>query len=300
MAGKLKKYIQTTLKFGVTAAALYFVFRKIDFGEILALYRTANVWFLSAALLLFAASKVISSFRLNILFRLTGIPLSSVTNMKLYLVGMFYNLFLPGGIGGDGYKIYLLNRHFDIKARKILGAVFMDRVAGIAMLWVVALCFLYFVEPHLPYRFLIFIAIPLLCGGLYMGMKWLFRDYVPAYLPVSLYSIGVQLMQVMCAYTILLAFHHEGQNYSYLFLFLISSIVTIIPITVGGAGMREITFLYGAQFLGVDTHLSVALSLMFYFITVIVSFCGIYFVVRPIRFERTEVSAEDADTNSNL
>jgi len=23
---------------------------------------------------------------------------------------MFYNLFLPGGIGGDGYKIYLLNK----------------------------------------------------------------------------------------------------------------------------------------------------------------------------------------------
>jgi len=286
VAGKLKKYILTTLKFGVTAVALYFVFRKINFSEILALYRTADIMYLIAALLLFAGSKVLSSLRLNLLFHRIGIPLSSATNMKLYLIGMFYNLFLPGGIGGDGYKIYLLNRHFDVKARKILGAVFMDRVAGIVMLWVVALCFLYFVDPHIPYRFLIFIAIPLLFAGLYLGMRWLFRDYLSVYLPISIYSIGVQLMQVLCAFCILMAFHHHEQNFSYLFLFLISSIVTIIPITVGGAGMREITFLYGAQFLGVDTHLSVALSLMFYFITVIVSFFGIYFVIKPLKFEK--------------
>lgn len=286
MAGKLKKYILTTLKFGVTAVALYFVFRKINFSEIIALYRTADIMYLIAALLLFAGSKVLSSLRLNLLFHRIGIPLSSATNMKLYLIGMFYNLFLPGGIGGDGYKIYLLNRHFDVKARKILGAVFMDRVAGIVMLWVVALCFLYFVDPHIPYRFLIFIAIPLLFAGLYLGMRWLFRDYLSVYLPISIYSIGVQLMQVLCAFCILMAFHHHEQNFSYLFLFLISSIVTIIPITVGGAGMREITFLYGAQFLGVDTHLSVALSLMFYFITVIVSFFGIYFVIKPLKFEK--------------
>lgn len=300
MAGKLKKYILTTLKFGVTAVALYFVFRKINFSEILALYRTADIMYLIAALLLFAGSKVLSSLRLNLLFHRIGIPLSSATNMKLYLIGMFYNLFLPGGIGGDGYKIYLLNRHFDVKARKILGAVFMDRVAGIVMLWVVALCFLYFVEPHIPYRFLIFIAIPLLFAGLYLGMRWLFRDYLSVYLPISIYSIGVQLMQVLCAFCILMAFHHHEQNFSYLFLFLISSIVTIIPITVGGAGMREITFLYGAQFLGVDTHLSVALSLMFYFITVLVSFCGIYFVVKPIRFDKYVESANDNKINSNL
>jgi len=286
-----RKYATTALKFVITAAALYFVFSKINFSEVFALYRKANVWFLVAALLLFAGSKVLSSIRLNILFRRIDIPLASLTNMKLYLIGMFYNLFLPGGIGGDGYKIYLLNKNYDVRAKKILGAVFMDRVAGIVMLWVVALCFLYFVTPPLPYRSWVFAAIPLLLAGLYLGMRWLFRDYVSAYVPLTLYSIGVQLLQVLCASCILAAFHHSGPDFPYLFLFLISSIVAIIPITVGGAGAREITFLYGAQFLSVDTHLSVALSLMFYFITVIVSFCGIYFVVRPITFEKKDSQA---------
>ncbi len=292
MAGRYRKYATTALKFVVTAAALYFVFSKINFSEVFALYKKANVWFLIAALLSFIASKILSSFRLNLLFHRIEIPLTSRMNMKLYLIGMFYNLFLPGGIGGDGYKIYLLNRSYGVKAKKILGAVFMDRVAGIVMLWAVALCFLYFVEPPLPYRSWVFAALPLLFAGLYLGMRWLFTEYVPVYLPITLYSIGVQLFQVLCAYCILTAFHHTGQNFPYLFLFLISSIVAIIPITVGGAGAREITFLYGAQFLGVDTHLSIALSLMFYFITVIVSFCGIYFVLKPIRFVKQDGSAD--------
>jgi hypothetical protein len=295
---RFKKYAQTTLKFAVTAAALYFVFRKIDFTEILALYRTANVWLLILALVLFAASKGMSSFRLNQFFHRTGILLSEKTNLKLYLIGMFYNLFLPGGIGGDGYKIYLLNKHFGVKAKRILGAVFMDRVAGIAMLWVVALVFLYFVQPPVPYRDMVFVAIPLVIAAFYAGTMWLFRDFLKIIFPVSMYAIGVQLLQVTCAYAILLAFGHHENTFPYLLLFLISSIVTIIPITIGGAGAREITFLYGAQFLGVDTNLSVALSLMFYFITVIVSFCGIYYVIRPVHFTGSDTSAADASTQT--
>jgi uncharacterized membrane protein YbhN (UPF0104 family) len=286
---RFKKYLQTTLKFGITAAALYFVFRKIDFTEILSLYQTANLWLLIAALLFFTASKVMSSLRLNLLFHRIDVPLSQKTNLKLYLLGMFYNLFLPGGIGGDGYKIYLLHKNFNVKTRIILGAVFMDRVSGIVMLWVVALVFLYFVQPPVPYRNLVFAAIPTLIVGFFFGMKWLFKDFVPAFIQLNVYSTGVQLLQVMCAYTILLALGHRQPDFPYLFLFLLSSIVTIIPITIGGAGAREITFLYGAQFLGIDTNLSVALSLMFYFITVIVSFCGIYFVIRPIRFKQPEI-----------
>jgi glycosyltransferase 2 family protein len=35
--------------------------------------------------------------------------------IQLYLLGIYYNLFLPGGIGGDGYKIYLLKQKIKIK-----------------------------------------------------------------------------------------------------------------------------------------------------------------------------------------
>lgn len=57
---------------------------------------------------MFNISKIISSIRLNRYFKDINLSLSQTYNLKLYYLGMFYNLFLPGGIGGDGYKIYII------------------------------------------------------------------------------------------------------------------------------------------------------------------------------------------------
>jgi len=94
---RTKRYLKTFLKFGLTAVALYFVFRKIEFSSIIALYKQSNLAYLILALLLFAASKTIAAFRLNIFFKRAGLEISQLNNLKLYLLGMFYNLFLPGG-----------------------------------------------------------------------------------------------------------------------------------------------------------------------------------------------------------
>jgi len=68
---------------------------------------------------------------------------------------------------------------------------------------------------------------------------------------------------------------------SYMFIFLISSIVAVLPITIGGVGSREVTFMIGAQLLNLDINLSIALSFLFYIITAVVSFFGIYYILKP-------------------
>jgi uncharacterized membrane protein YbhN (UPF0104 family) len=75
----------------------------------------------------------------------------------------------------------------------------------------------------------------------------------------------------------LYANHNQDHILPYLFLFLISSIVATLPITIGGIGSREITFLFGAEIMHLDIHQSIALSLLFYVITAVVSLFGIYF-----------------------
>src|SRR5690606_38156200 len=96
---------------------------------------SSNPVFLFLAFVAYGCSVVIASSRLNGFFKGVGLVLSERYNFKLYLLGLFYNLFLPGGVGGDGYKIYFLRRKFDVKGRRLLSAVFFDRLSG---LW--ALC----------------------------------------------------------------------------------------------------------------------------------------------------------------
>ena len=63
-----------------------------------------------------------------------------------------------------------------------------------------------------------------------------------------------------------------------LVLFLISSIVAVLPITIGGVGVRELTFLYGFNYLGMSANSGVAFSFLFFIITMLSSLIGVLFI----------------------
>ena len=278
---KLPGYVKAILKIAISVAALWYVFTKIDFREVMTIFATVNYIWLVAATLLFIVSKIFSAWRLNVFFGNIGARLSNDGNLRLYLLGMYYNLFLPGGIGGDGYKVYLLNKQFGVKAKKLFWAVLLDRVNGVLALFVLAMFLAPFtVIPDL-YKFLAIGLIPVSIVVYYLVISKFFPDFRQGLNQTNLYSLGVQTAQLISAWFILLANHHQDQALAYLFLFLVSSIVATLPFTIGGIGSREITFLFGAEIMQLDIHLSIALSLLFYVITAVVSLAGIWYSLNP-------------------
>jgi uncharacterized membrane protein YbhN (UPF0104 family) len=282
---KLNKHIKFFLKLSVTVAALYFVFRRIDISEVWALYKQINPLWIIPAILLFIGSKVFSAFRLNGFFRCTGLQLSDRANLRLYLLGMFYNLFLPGGIGGDGYKIYMLNRKEKIKVKDLLFSILLDRISGSFAILLLVILLFYFVPVNISfnYKAFLWLLIPISVGIYYLVISRFFKQFVPVFLLSNGQSLAVQVLQVLSVFFILKALGQTGQELSYILLFLVSSVIAGLPITVGGVGAREMTFLLGAGILGLDTGLSVAVSLMFYLVTASISLCGSYFTFRPGR-----------------
>ena len=118
-----KKLLKPLLQLLVTGLALYLVLRKTDLAKLFSIIRNANPWYLLLSLLFFNISKLFNAVRLNRFFKAIGIELSAMYNLKLYYLGMFYNLFLPGGIGGDGYKIYILQKNHGLKMINVFHAV---------------------------------------------------------------------------------------------------------------------------------------------------------------------------------
>jgi hypothetical protein len=53
-----------------------------------------------------------------------------------------------------------------------------------------------------------------------------------------------------------------------------------MPLTIGGIGSREFTFMLGAQWIGLNIDLSIALSLIFYVITAFTSLFGIVYSLK--------------------
>jgi uncharacterized membrane protein YbhN (UPF0104 family) len=192
---------------------------------------------------------------------------------------MFYNLFLPGGIGGDGYKLYLLNKKFDVKIRTIFWAIFFDRLNGVLLLFILACVLFFFLSFTDNYKPFIGLLIPISLMLYYLVVHFIFPYFKAISTKVTLQSLIVQLLQIATAWAILKGIGINNLETGYLFIFLISSIVSMLPFTIGGIGSREIAFLYGAQWMGLDINASVAIGLMFYLVIAFVSFFGIYYSI---------------------
>ncbi len=117
---KLGNIAKSILKFGITFVALYLVFTKVAIKDLKEVITKSDPLFLFLGFLSFFLSNVVASLRLNAFFKGIKLYIPEIYHFKLYLLGMFYNISLPGGIGGDGYKIYFLRKKYQIKGRKIL------------------------------------------------------------------------------------------------------------------------------------------------------------------------------------
>jgi glycosyltransferase 2 family protein len=279
--GRLWSIAKLLLKVGITGLSLYLVFNKVDPKDLKSAFSTTNPFFLLLGFVFFLFSQIISSSRLNTFFKGIGLNISEGYNFRIYLLGMFYNLFLPGGIGGDGYKVFLLKKKYNLSARKLLWAIFFDRLSGLWALGLIISALIFFL-PGLNISKWIPVSV-FVIGSIiyYLVMKRFFANYCKRFTLTHFKALMVQSMQIVSVIFLLYAIHFEGKFSPYLFMFLVSSLVSIFPFTVGGLGAREIVFIYGADLLGYNEHLAVMVSLLFYCISALLSFAGIYFVFRP-------------------
>jgi len=277
---KIDKRVKFIVKILLTAGALFIVFRKINSKELLRVLLQSDLYYLLFATLFFVLSKILSSFRLNYFLKAEHVIITQLNNLKLYWLGMYYNLFLPGGIGGDGYKIYLLNRTTNVKVKSLFWAILLDRITGLLALFCLTAVLGYSLPVAIKYKQFLWLVIPFSVILFYLFIRFFFPNYKSSFIITNLQSFGVQLLQMVSAFLILKAIGIVDNYFLYLFVFLLSSIVATIPFTIGGIGAREITFVAGANILGLPMEPSVGLSFIFFFITAVVSLSGMYYSFR--------------------
>jgi glycosyltransferase 2 family protein len=130
----MKRILLSVLQLSVTLGMLWFVFH--DPGQrakmAVALHSADYRW-VGAGILAYLLVEVTAAVRWQILLRVQKINLSLPRVTGLFLIGMFYNQFLPGGTGGDIIKSYLLLKETNKKAGALLAVVF-DRLIGLVAL----------------------------------------------------------------------------------------------------------------------------------------------------------------------
>lgn len=274
-----KKFLFKILKIAISFTLLYLVFTKVSFASIRNILQKINIWYLTIAAISLLVSQIISSNRLLFFFHNLSFNLSAKSNLKLYFVGMFYNFFIPGGIGGDAYKIYLLNKNFKWSAKRLTEAVFVDRLIGLIaiLIWILLLILVLPINK----RYFLYLLIPLTTiGGIFISkisIKKLFPKFASIFTKTLFLSLIIQVFQLISVFLIIKSLHLNQYYTEYLILFLISAILSVI--SFAGIGVREYIFLKAALIFNFNSETSIAIGLLFTLLSFLIALTGVYFEI---------------------
>jgi uncharacterized protein (TIRG00374 family) len=130
----MKKILVTAFQLIVTIGLLVLVYHDPKkLAEMRQALAHARPEWLFAGIIAYLIVETAAAVRWHVLLKVQKIDLTLPRLSGLFLIGMFYNQFLPGGTGGDIIKSYLLLKETDRKAGALLAVVF-DRFIGLVAL----------------------------------------------------------------------------------------------------------------------------------------------------------------------
>lgn len=269
---KLKKIFVATAKIAISVLLLYFVFKKIPFYDVAKIIEKVHWFWLILGALFFLFSQIISTKRLEFYLKAQNFNLSFRSNLELYFLGMFYNFFIPGGIGGDAYKIYILHKKFDWSVGRITSSLFNDRLSGLLAIFIL-IVFLAMPLLESKWFFLGLTLIVIGIGVVYFFTKKLFKVYKSIFFKTLFISTLIQILQIVSFIFLLKSIGMNNNLTFYSLVFLLSSILSLI--SFAGIGIREMLFLQASEYFNFLPQFSISASLLFTIITAFFSFFGI-------------------------
>ncbi len=127
----LKRTLANLLSLGLALVLVLYLVRASGLNlEELWLLLDARV--LAGASVLMGCGFVLASYRWYLLLRHIGVHLRFLVVFRLSLIGLFFNLLVPGGVGGDLIKIVYLRKEARERFAKALLTVLLDRLFGLA------------------------------------------------------------------------------------------------------------------------------------------------------------------------
>jgi uncharacterized membrane protein YbhN (UPF0104 family) len=302
---KFKPLLILLLKVVVSVGLLFYFFTRIHIERFFQTFKTADLSYIVVALVVYLLSQFVSALRWIVLARPLGFKTPLKVLVNYYLVGMFFNLFAPGTVGGDVTRIYYLARGGEENLNKRLGgatmhaavSVFIDRVIGMAVLvWLGALGLFLFPEyavpapvRHLTYAlagaFIIAgILLPfarrvLPADGhpLVVKLRVAVRTYQAHWQAIPqaiLLSFGVHLVQAWIHMVLGWAIQIDIPYSFCIILYPLVGTFSALPVSLNGLGLREGGYLFLFQFIGVGSEKGVAFGLLLFVIVALDSLVG--------------------------
>lgn len=267
----LRKHLVTIIKIIISLGLVLFLVIKLGLRDIIVQLKSVSAAWLLLALAIFTASNVLGALQWHLLLKSRNVHLRFSQSLSYYFVGLFFNNFLIGYIGGDAFRIYDITK-ISGDSTSAASSVFFDRFVGFVMLttlalatgmiwhsvfqsptvlwvifiifsiWILSFLFIFndFLAHHMG-RFVRFFLPEKINGKIYDIFKNInsFKKNKDILLSVAILSIFIQSIRVFVHYLAALSLGLHGEV-KYFFLFIpIIALLASLPISVGGIGVRE-------------------------------------------------------------
>lgn len=270
------------LKLVIAVGAIAYVLSQNDLRVLKGYLLQVDILWLIVSFTLLNAAQLLSAGRMRFYFATQGVEMKTGFSIALYYVGMLYNTVLPGGIGGDGYKVYIAHKYWDFPALRGARLLIVDRGNGLlfllAIFYGMAACspIVQEVLPHWP----VWLGAGALMTltGYRLAVRWLIGETWRQSIIAGFYSFGTQALTLASALMLFYALGIQMALLEYMMLFALATVASVLPISVGGAGVRELVFWYGAPFIGVQPEGGIAVSLLFFGVYLAASLIGLLFM----------------------
>ncbi len=285
--------------------------------------RNSDVFFLILGIFFYFLGIAGDIFKWDILLRAQNTAISKKYLFNLLFIGFFYNNLLPTTIGGDAYRIYNLSKNKKVPVNESISAVFLGRFTGmVSGIFYLILSLLFGMYRYLDkpliiilliMLFLVIILIFMLCKPkifkihiLFKKTKFLqkFEEKIKSFFKVlSSYRHEVKSLFISLFYSLSLLMltstsfyfisRSIGINLSiihFIFMVPLVSIVSNIPISIGGIGVRENTLIFLLIAFGVAESKALTFSIIVLLtILLIAMFGGLIYTTKNIFIKSKKV-----------
>ncbi|MEN3335891.1 MAG: glycosyltransferase 2 family protein [Blastocatellia bacterium] len=292
----------------------YIFLRVVDIDKLWGELKTANPLYFIAAVVVYFLVQGLSAWRWYVLLKPQGIDVPFSRILAYYFLGMYFNFFLPSAIGGDVVKVYYLNKETKQLSASTTSVFFDRDIGMGGLVLIALVTVIFANPAHIqingvPRKTEFILGFALIAAGFLLANLAIF--YRPTYnllhrllslfkmkkvddkierlfTSVNVYRnrwgliVGTMLIslgvQVGCALVNLLAAKAIGLDKAgladYLVFIPAIGLISMIPISVGGTGVREAAYIWMFSSIDVPEHQALALALLWLGVIAITSLPG--------------------------
>ncbi|MBD3225190.1 MAG: flippase-like domain-containing protein [Caldithrix sp.] len=321
------KYVRTILKALVSLGLLGYLIYKAGPIQIMNILRqiadTNRLLLVLLAVGLGLIWILLMSVRWSFLLRGYGKPVAISKLYNFYLIGLFFNNFLPTSVGGDVMRVYRVIGEIEDRTIAFSGVI-IERMMGIAATLFLAIIALFFVSHQFHSNKLLYLSVSMFIlilvfffllirnrpfylllkifekfTILKIGEKFnklfeavhYFKEHPRVLISTFLISLLSQSMVVLMNYILAKAF---GLNVSLAYLFLVvpvTFVLTMLP-SINGVGIRDLGYVSLLSRVGISNAAAISLSVMNLLVPMFISLWGAaLFIFQKRKMKMGEIDA---------